>query len=259
MSEHKHYIVFLFCLLVFQVYGQKFKLLQGQVRHPELSVAQIHVVNSSRGNAEVTDVDGKFEISIKVGERLRFSGVQFKSQEIEISETIFEAAQVTIYLEAKINQLDEVIVKPHRLSGNLSQDVKEVEAPINFHDVGIPGFRGQRKERIVPGKSLILSALLLPISGGVNLDAVYKHLSGYYKSLKKKRQLDVKFGAIYEMIRFYGVLYFTESLNLDMEQVYDFVLACAENTPIIEEYKKGRHDRVLAHFMAYKESYDRND
>ena len=78
---------FLFVLLLFTtlLFGQEFKLLQGKIVHPELSVAQIHIINLSRGNAEVTDVDGAFEISVRQGERLRFSGVQFKPLEIEIN------------------------------------------------------------------------------------------------------------------------------------------------------------------------------
>ncbi len=252
---------FLFVLLLFTtlLFGQEFKLLQGKIVHPELSVAQIHIINLSRGNAEVTDVDGAFEISVRKGERLRFSGVQFKPLEIEISAAVFTTAELTVYLEAQINELEEVVVKPHALSGSLSQDLQNVKAPINFSDVGIPGFKGKRKERIVSSEEILLRTLLLPISGGVDIEAIYKHLSGYYKSLKKKRALEANFLAVYKMIRFYGVVYFIDTFGFKTEEVYDFVLACSENTSVIDDFNKGRHDRVLKHFETYNSIYRSNE
>ena len=169
--------------------AQNYKLLKGRISHPNLVVAGIHVINADRGLAEITDIDGNFEISVAIGEELIFSGVQYKKRALIISPEIFALDEVTVYLEAFINELDEVVVKPHNLSGSLSSDLSNVRGQINFDDVGIPGYKGVRKEKIVSGKSLILSTLLLPISGGINIDAVYKHLSGYYKKLKKEESL----------------------------------------------------------------------
>ncbi len=235
--------------------AQAYKLLKGKLVHPVLSVSQIHIVNASRGNAEISDVEGNFEISVRIGEKLQFSGIQFKPQELLITEAVFEAAEVSIYLETFVNELSEVVVKPHQLSGSLTQDMGQVKPPINFHNVGIPGFKGKRKERIVSGKSLILSTLLMPISGGLNIDAVYKHLSGYYKNLKKRRAVEANFEALYAIIRFYGLYYFEENFNLKPEMVYDFVLACSENTELISLFKKQRHDEVMVTFTQYYATY----
>ena len=60
-------------------------MLEGRVTHPEHVVAGIHVINADRGLAEITDIDGNFQISVTVGERLVFSGVQYKKRELIIS------------------------------------------------------------------------------------------------------------------------------------------------------------------------------
>ena len=130
--------------------------------------------------------------------------------------------------------------------------MNNVKEQINFDDVGIPGYKGVRKEKIVSGKSLILSTLLLPISGGINVDAVYKHLSGYYKKLKKRRKLDAQFELIFSIIKFYGVYFFEENYKLEQEEIYDFVLGCSENTALIDSYKKGRHEQVIKAFEEFK-------
>ncbi|MDB2672339.1 carboxypeptidase-like regulatory domain-containing protein [Flavobacteriaceae bacterium] len=253
------FIAHLLLALPFGLSAQTYRLLEGRVSHSRLPLEGIHVINASRGNAEITDVNGEFEISIALGERLLFSGVQFKQRELIITEAIFSLAEVTVYLEEFVNELKEVVVKPHDLSGSLSSDLSAVPKQLNFSDVGIPGFKGEREEKIVSAKSLILSTLLLPISGGINLEAAYKHLSGYYKKLKKKRKLEGEFEVIFSMIKFYGVFFFEQEYGLPQEKVYDFVLSCSENTNIIKFYKMGMHEEVTTAFDRFnRERYAEN-
>lgn len=249
---HKSVLISLFILFCGILKAQDYKLLSGKISHPNLVVAGIHVINANRGLAEITDIDGNFEISVAIGEELIFSGVQYKKRALIISPEIFALDEITVYLEAFINELEEVVVKPHNLSGSLSSDLNNVKEQINFDDVGIPGYKGVRKEKIVSGKSLILSTLLLPISGGINIDAVYKHLSGYYKKLKKRRKLDAQFEMVFSIIKFYGVYFFEENYGLEQEEVYDFVLGCSENSQLIDYYKKEMHEQVVQTFKAYK-------
>lgn len=249
---HKSVLISLFTLFCGIITAQDYKLLNGKISHPNLIVAGIHVINADRGLAEITDIDGNFEISVAIGEELIFSGVQYKKRALIITPEIFALEEITVYLEAFINELDEVVLKPHNLSGSLSSDLNNVKEQINFDDVGIPGYKGVRKEKIVSGKSLILSTLLLPISGGINIDALYKHLSGYYKKLKKRRKLDAQFETVFSIIKFYGVYFFEENYALEQEEVYDFVLGCSENSQLIDYYKKDMHEQVVQAFEEYK-------
>ena len=256
---HKSVLISLFTLFCGIITAQDYKLLNGKISHPNLIVAGIHVINADRGLAEITDIDGNFEISVAIGEELFFSGVQYKKRALIITPEIFALDEITVYLEAFINELDEVVVKPHNLSGSLSSDLNNVKEQINFDDVGIPGYKGVRKEKIVSGKSLILSTLLLPISGGINIDALYKHLSGYYKKLKKRRKLDAQFETVFSIIKFYGVYFFEENYALEQEEVYDFVLGCSENSQLIDYYKKDMHEQVVQAFEEYKiKQYEKN-
>ena len=240
--------------------AQEFKLLKGRVIHKELSVQGIHVVNASRGSAEITDVEGYFEISVRNGETLIFSGVQFKTKELTIQGSLFDAAEIVVYLDAFVNKLDEVVVKSHGLSGDLGSDLANanINRPLNFYDVGIPGFKGEPKEKIISGKSLILTTLLLPITGAVSIDAIYKHLSGYYKSLKKKRAMESDFTVIFTIIEFYGLYFFVENYNLEEEEVYGFVTGCFENSAIEENFKMQRHQAVITAFDTYAKSINEN-
>ena len=148
------------------------------------------------------------------------------------------------------------MVKPHDLSGNMLNDMLDsgIKNPINFNDVGIPGFKGKRQEKIVSKKSIILSTLLLPISGGLDIEAIYKHLSGYYKELKKSRALDSQFASAVLIMEFYGLVFFMNNFNLEEDEVYEFVLGALENSNIEKDFRTSDHSLVLQSFEKFNKS-----
>ena len=68
---------------------KKYKLLTGYVFDSEIPKSNIHVINTSRGNTEVTDINGLFEISVSIGEKLVFSSIQYEKYDLIITEIFF--------------------------------------------------------------------------------------------------------------------------------------------------------------------------
>jgi len=251
------FLVSFFVLSFFYVTvnAQQFKVLNGKVQNENSSVSGIHIVNTSRANAVITNADGYFEISVQVGEVLKFSGVQFKQKELFISQAIFDSEFITVYLESFVNELDEVVVKSHNLSGNLKADIANVPESINFDDVGIPGYKGIREERIPSIKEMAIKLALVQ----VDVEAVYKYISGYYRKLKIQRKQDKEFQVILKIIQFYGLYFFSENFNLEPDQVYDFVVGCNENTNMMTFFNQNRHEEVVNIFAQYFQIYNQND
>ena len=235
--------------------AQKYKLLTGYVFDSETPISNIHVINTSRGNAEVTDINGLFEISVSIGEKLVFSSIQYEKYELIITENIFSSKEITIYLKDFVNELDEVIVTNNSLTGNLKFDLLEsgLEEKQNFDDFGIPGFKGVRQEKIRNATQLLLG---LGTSMQIDVEAVYKHISGYYKRLKKRRSLESKFVSIFSIIKFYGLIFFIENYNIGDNQVYDFILGCSENSDIIYYFNQDLHQKVIQELDAYIKIYN---
>ena len=248
-------ISYIFFLSTLVVRAQKYKLLTGYVFDSEIPISNIHVINTSRGNAEVTDINGLFEISVSIGEKLVFSSIQYEKYELIITENIFSSKEITIYLKGFVNELDEVIVTNNSLTGNLKYDLLEsgLEERKNFDDFGIPGFKGERKEKIQNATQLLLG---LGTSMQIDVEALYKHISGYYKKLKKRRSLDSKFLSIFSIIKFYGLIFFIENYNIDNDQVYDFILGCSENSEIIYYFNKDLHQKVIQELDTYAKIYN---
>ena len=220
-----------------------------------MPITNIHVINTSRGNAEVTDINGLFEISVSIGEKLVFSSIQYEKYELIITEKIFSSKEITVYLKGFVNKLDEVIVTNNSLTGNLKTDLLEsgLEVKQNFEDFGIPGFKGKRKEKIKDVTQLMLG---LGTSMQIDVEALYKHISGYYKRLKKRRSLESKFVSIFSIIKFYGLIFFIENYNIGDNQVYDFVLGCSENSEIIHYFNQDLHQKVIQELDNYIKIYN---
>ena len=88
----------------------------------------------------------------------------------------------------------------------------------------------------------------------LDIEGVYKKLSGYYDNLKSKRILDKQFNAVFQAIEFYGVAFFMKNYNLKEDEVYEFVLGALENSDIEENFRSSNHSLVLNSFNEYYNS-----
>ena len=264
MEDLKKFLKGVSVLLCFFVFGTHFifsqtknyKVFKGEVVNDSLNISGIHIINKTSGSRAITNQNGLFEIGVKRNDTIVISSIQIKPHIIIIESKIFDQDLIRVYIEPFINRLDNVVVKSHNLSGNMLDDMlaSGIKDPINFSDVGIPGFEGEREEKIVSEMSLILQTLLLPISGGLDIEAVYKHLSGYYKELKKRRLLDKQYVAVVSIIEFYGLVFFINKFNLSEEKVYEFVLGALENSNIESDFKTSDHGLVLESLEEFYQS-----
>jgi len=259
LKKYSKEVKTVFCFLFFGlqiIFSQnilEYKSFKGEVVNDSLNLSGIHIINKNSGAKSITDEKGFFSIGVKKNDTIIISSIQIKPHVIVINFKVYEQDLVKVYVEPFINQLENVDVKPHNLSGNMLNDMLDsgVKSPINFNDVGIPGYEGKREEKIVSETTLLLQTLLLPISGGLDIEAVYKHLSGYYKELKKIRLLDKQYVAIVSIMEFYGLIFFINNFNLEEEEVYEFVLGALENTNIEEDFRTLDHSLVLKSFEDY--------
>ncbi|HPE83530.1 MAG TPA: carboxypeptidase-like regulatory domain-containing protein [Aequorivita sp.] len=237
MSKKVFYSLLICCFGVFQLSAQQ-KSLQGKITN-EADIEGIHVMNLASRFNTITDENGHFSINVKPLDTLLFSSIKYIPEKVVVTEAIFEKGIITVKLSELVNELDEVFLKPN-LSGNIAADLKKIktEKPINFDDVGIPGFKGEPKEKIVP-----MYFAVTPLS--INLEALYKHISGYYKDLKTRRKWEYENNAVAKMLNYYTLSFFTTTFGIPENRVYDFLLYSTETTSIESEFKNEHYGSVL--------------
>jgi len=100
--------------------------ISGRVYVPTTEKEGITIYNQNSKNGTTTDENGAFSIDVALNDILEFSALQFKDFVIIIGEKIMVSKQVSVQLVEDVNKLDEVIVLPYDLSGNLNVDAEAV-------------------------------------------------------------------------------------------------------------------------------------
>lgn len=86
----------------------------------------INVYNISAQKGTITNAAGEFEIEIATNDRLKITALQYQSFTVIVDKGILAQKKMNIYLNSAVNELEEVIVRPYDLSGNINADVKKI-------------------------------------------------------------------------------------------------------------------------------------
>lgn len=224
------------------------KIIYGKITN-ETDIEGIHILNASSRYNTTTDENGNFSIQVKISDTLVFSSVSFIPQKVSITKSDFEKGMLSITLTEMINELSEVVLGPN-LSGNLNTDLQNIktEKLIDFEEAGLPGFKGKPQEKIVP-----LAATLFPTS--IQLEPLYKYITGYYKKLKIRRKWDDQNLIVAELFEIYPSSFITEAYNIPKDRHYDFLLFCLESSSLQTDFKTKNYTSVLAIFEEKANEY----
>ena len=87
----------------------------------------IHIYNKSSGKGDVADTGGAFELQVKTGDSVYFSALQFKEQLVIIDFEVMKRKRLVVEIVERVNELPEVVVRPHDLSGDIQVDAGNIE------------------------------------------------------------------------------------------------------------------------------------
>jgi hypothetical protein len=87
----------------------------------------ITVYNTSSNRGTVTDAEGKFTLKVTLNDVIEVRALQFKDFTVTIDEKIMDSKKMTVFLVEKVNKLDEVVILPYDLTGNLMVDIESVK------------------------------------------------------------------------------------------------------------------------------------
>jgi len=235
-------------LLVFNIASSQQIDLEGKVTNA-FDIEGIHILNKTSKYNTVTNEFGVFVIRIQVQDTIIFSSIKYQIKELIITEDIYYKKKININLNELVNELDEVLIG-NTLTGDLFTDLKniKVEETFNFDNVGIPGFKGEPEEKIVP-----LAAAAFPLN--VNIEALYKHIGGYYKKLKIQRKWTKENLTVAEIIDYYGFKFFEDAYRIPNNKLYDFLLFCIETTTLNLDYNRQNFAGVLQIFNEKSKIY----
>ncbi len=230
------------------LYGQS-KTLYGKIQNKE-EVEGIHVLNVQSHKNTITNSEGIFYLEVSQGDTLVVSSIKYIPEQVVVTEVMYESAALFLTLKPLVMELEEVLLFP-RLSGNLERDIKSIPIvdTLNFDDVGIPGFKGKPQEKI-PN---LLGQVIAPTA--VDMEGLYKYLSGYYKKLKLKRKWEAQNQVAAAVMHHYTETVFKEAYGVPEDRLYDYVLYCLETTDLQNAFLSEQHGRVHEIFSETSKTY----
>ena len=232
---------FIILMAVFQVESMVSQTVEiyGKIESND-DVENIHIINKTARVFTISNQAGNFKISAKINDTLVFSSVQHKTKVLIIDGDLVLNKTVTVVLDEQVNQLKEVIVGKV-LTGNLLLDIDNTEGnpPINFYDVGIPGYTGkiatQSERRLNEATT----------GGGIiPLNPILNAISGRTKMLKQQVALEAKDELLFSIkVRLSEV--FFELNPLEESLIMDFFYFCQEDENFMNACKNQSDLKIL--------------
>jgi len=210
----------------------------------------IHVINKTSYRYTTTNQNGRFSIEAKLSDSLYFSSIQYLPKIIVVSESQIKSKSITITLSESINALDEVMIGTI-LTGDLNSDISnsDAERPIDFYDLGIPGYTGPRMN-LAERRLFEADAGPLIIGLGLNFSKLLNMMSGRTKMLKKHVALDQNKQGVQRLKDIIGPIFF-KTHQLEINRRTEFYYFCAD-APDFKDRCLGRSEVEVLEYMEEK-------
>lgn len=207
----------------FTALAQESVMLTGQIEAKSTYIDKIHVINLSLEKGVVTNPKGEFQIIARENDSLYISSVQFQNKTIVVSPKMIEDQKISIQLYDDVNELAEVVIDDIKLSGNLANDLGK----ISITEVE-EKYKLQNELNRFLQKDRELNPYVKPLAnGGVRLDKI---ANAVIDKLSKDKPVNYSSREIAnKSIAIVGQEFFREDLNLNENEICNFVYFCTED------------------------------
>lgn len=199
------------------------KTMEGKVVSTDGDVAATHVMNISTNSATITNINGFFAIRVRRNDTLVFSAVQFKKKELVVTSELMDSDFITVPLEDELTVLEEVVVTPYNLTGDISKDILslKIDPVITAESLGLPNAHVR-----IPTKSE--RELFEATSGGglLPVTPILNAISGRTKMLKERVARNKIYDRTERVREFYADSLYRTKLRIPEAKIDDFLYFC---------------------------------
>lgn len=122
-------LLLIICLsLPILTYAQDIKRIEisGKIVVNSEDLENVTIYNTSSNRGTLTDEFGKFKIEVALFDIVEVRALQFQNFTFTIDKNIIDSKKATIFLVEQVNKLNEVVILPYDLTGNLMVDMESV-------------------------------------------------------------------------------------------------------------------------------------
>lgn len=246
-------LTLLFILLIsLSVLGQKSNriLISGSIENRDNEVEGISIYNESSGLGTITNEEGKFSIEVQVNDILLFSAIQFQKFKVVIDQGIIKEKKMHVFMNEVVTVLEEVIVRPYDLTGNVRVDIARLKIHLPNFDKKI---LSEKSVEVFDFKPDFLSPVVnqaadIPnYSNGIDMANIFREIF-----IKRKEDKRVKPKSVDSEIRkIYNDQFFQQNLKIPEGEITQFISYC-ENQGLTYDLIEDKNQLKLIDFLLVK-------
>lgn len=233
-------------------------VLKGKIVAESLSIDNVTVFNISSNKGAISDHLGYFALYARPSDTLVFSSVVFKSKKLILAEIDFKVEVVYVKLEEFINELDEVVVTPKTLTGDLVKDVKNMKVTdMNpaFDSGQITDLQFEKDASSTPKNPGIYDGT---ITYGMDFVKIGKMIGKIFVKDKPKETVFTSSKNFQEAVKDkFTYNFFTETLELNKDEIGLFLAYC-DSDPKVKELLAVNREIDLIDFLISKSKEYKN-
>ena len=238
-------------------YGQaKSKIINGKVVSPNKDVTGVTIQNITSKFATISDFEGNFSIRVSLGDTLVFSAVQFRRKTIPVSKALMNSTFIQIPLEEFVNKLREVTVRPFGLSGNIENDLTNLQFKkgVSAETLDLPN---ANVKIITQSERKLYEATTG--SGLVPLNPILNWISGRTKRLKNKIAIEKRNNQTQKVRGFFIDSLFQSDLGVPIQKIDDFMYFCEVDNDFQELAALGDQLKLWEYLLSRSKLYRKNN
>ncbi len=250
-------LLFIICFSL-TAFAQDRTLVSGKIIVPENDDPEgMTVYNKTSRTGTITNTEGEFKIRVAVNDSVSFSALQFQRFTVVVDQGVVESGELNVFIRESVEELPEVVLSPHDLSGNVNADV----ARIRISEVDLPNYSAAELEamgvRVEPDSltgprrnEAMLSSQTYLVNG-LNFVNIFKAIVGDNTKRKEipKREMDDY------MRQIYNSEFFRENLNIEEDNINDFIFYASDNGLDAEMMENGNELDLIEFLIAQSRDY----
>ena len=204
--------------------------ISGKIVVSSEDLENVTIFNTSSNKGTLTDEEGKFTIDVALNDILEVHSLQFQDFTVTIDKNIIASKKATIFLAEKINKLDEVVVLPYDLTGNLITDMESVRTfnpdldalYFGIHDISYYQFPDDYKSKVENIAARQPNDIRYQMDGVAMIGMLLKPLFGSKKDRKSNKEVSpIPTNGLRD---YYSAHYITENFKIPEDHIDDFVV-----------------------------------
>jgi len=243
-------LLFLCLTASFFSFSQEIKRVEisGKIVVNSEDLENVTIYNTSSNKGTLTDEDGKFKIEVALFDILEVRALQFQDFTVTIDKNIIDSKKATIFLVEKVNKLNEVVILPYDLTGNLIADMESVRTfnpdldaiYFGIGDISAYEFPDDYKSEVENIAARQPNDIRYQMNGAALVGLLLKPLFKSNKDKKAKEIEKLKEIQSTSLRDYYSTRYIVDNFKIPEDKVNEFVAYVESHDLDYSLLKKGK-------------------